>query len=81
MVKKGSNSLWEHALLDLGHHHSKVKAKKPSPKDPKEKQNANRNDFIVCKYKHLMFLPRLSTKDQINSLDDLSKVCQLQSLL
>ena len=74
MVKKGSNSLWEHLLNDSSHH-QKIKVKKPSSKDPREKQNANRQDFIVCKYKNLQFLPRTSIKDHINSLEDLSKVC------
>ena len=74
MVKKGSNSLWEHLLNDSSHH-QKIKVKKPSSKDPREKQNANRHDFIVCKYKNLQFLPRTSIKDHINSLEDLSKVC------
>lgn len=67
LVRKGSNSIWEHALRDSG---SKVRIKKPSPRD---KLHPTKHDFIVSKYKHLALLPRATLKESPNMTQDLSK--------
>lgn len=65
LVQKGANTLWEHQLHDP---HSKSKTKKPTPRD---KIHPTKHDFIISKYKHLAFLPRV--KDNFNSIVDMSK--------
>lgn len=70
LVQKGANSIWEHALHDSSIN-LKNKPKKPNPKD---KINPNKQDFIIAKYKHLSYVPRLARdKDDYDSRDDINK--------
>jgi len=36
-----------------------------------------KHDFIACKYKNLAFLPKISNKDNFNSIEDMSRVSEL----
>ncbi len=38
-----------------------------------------KHDFIASKYKHLAFLPRISNKDNFNSIEDMSRVSEWMS--
>jgi G protein-coupled receptor kinase interacting protein 2 len=67
LVRKGANSIWEHALHDS----SKVKIKKPTPRD---KLHPTKHDFIMLKYKQLALLPRVTLKESASMSEDLSKV-------
>lgn len=81
LYRSGSNSIWEHTLLDphvlsSGNHHQAThnkihQRKKPQPNDP---LHPNKSDFIRAKYQSFAFVNKShGIKDDVESEADISE--------
>lgn len=66
---RGSNNIWEHALLDPQQSNAKLR-RKPNPRDPLYPTKA---DFIRAKYQNLSFMLRTDAQNRPYAVQDLNR--------